>query len=194
MSNVGCEDGTYCGFDQVCAALPTLGESCEQSFECAGEAWCAYDTYKCVVPAEEGESCDNVRCARGLACLYDQDFNTGTCIRPGDEGEPCMVSFDSDGTCKRFDNYCDPVTETCKVLPGNGESCDFVQCRGDFFCADSIGQKCSPVADEGEGCDYNGADYVPCSGDNYCSYEGGGPVCVAPTAEQCPPPDDPMGG
>lgn len=197
MTNASCEAESYCGVDLVCVELPKIGESCEQSFDCAGDGSCTYtdnDTLECVAPAAEGESCDNIQCERGLACLYDQDFFAATCVRPADEGEPCMVSFDSGGTCKRFDNYCDPVTATCKVLPGNGESCDYVSCRGDFFCAYSVGQKCSPVADEGEGCDYNGSDYVPCSGDNQCSYDGNTSVCVVPTGEQCPPPSDPQGG
>lgn len=195
--NVACEAGSQCGFDpdsgmSLCTALVEVGGNCEFA-GCVAEAYCNYYNYRCETRKAEGQSCYDFPCQDRLQCVYDQASDDAVCVKPADEGEDCVVA-ENDRTCRRFDNYCDPGTAKCVTLPGKDEGCENVGCRGDFFCAPSLGYKCSPVADEGEPCDYNGSEYVPCSGDNVCSYENDSPLCRAPSGEHCPVPEDPQGG
>lgn len=198
--NARCEEGTYCGVNATCEVLPTAGQNCDIPYECGDESRCRYDESegfsRCVARAEEGGDCQYYDdCQVGLTCILDENYE-GTCVVPGDVGEPCVLGFESFRTCRRIDNYCDPDTLTCTVLPGKDGSCVNAECRGDFFCVEGAGYKCSPVADEGEHCGYMQGEYIPCSGDSQCRYseDFGEQTCVAPSASQCPPPEDTLGG
>ncbi len=199
--NVSCEAGSQCSFDpdsgmSLCTALTEVGQNCDFT-NCVETATCACgpNGCRCESREDEGSACQYPgECLPGLECVRPENLDVGECVRPVDEGEECVPTFDGDITCRRFDNYCHPVDRVCVTKPGNGDGCENVGCRGDFFCAPSLGYKCSPVADEGEPCDYNGSEYVPCSGDNNCSYENDSPVCRAPSGDHCPVPEDPLGG
>ncbi len=199
-----CEGDSFCAFDPntgtptVCTASPALGQPCPQ-FSCAGGSSCEFtggDTPVCVGVKPVGAACggDGGNCDVGLVCTRDQNYDNGVCLRPADEGESCD-RFSPDIVCRRFDNVCD-ATDKCAALPGKGETCEDYRCRGDFFCAVGNGtQKCSPVADAGEGCGYPNYDgsYVPCSGDNVCDPNDDFSVytCVTPNpASPCPVPED----
>lgn len=198
--NVDCVEGSSCAFDpnaamQVCTPLAGLGASCEFA-QCVAEATCTYDgeSFACAPRKGEGDGCEYyLDCEDGLECVLDIDFQSGECVRPAEEGEGCVVAVNGETTCRRFDNYCDPGAKKCVTLPGQGEPCQNVGCRGDFFCT-QVDYTCSPVADEGEPCDYYDFEYVPCSGDHSCSYENDTPKCVAPSGDHCPVPADPLGG
>ena len=202
--NGNCEIDTYCDFNQttpVCTVAPALGQPCPNS-SCVSGATCEFiggDTPVCIALKSAGVACEyQGQCSAGLVCVRDQDYNNGVCLRPADEGESCDRNS-PDTVCRRFDNLCD-ATGKCAPLPGNGEFCADQRCRGDFFCAvGNNGQRCSPVADAGEGCgypDFEGS-YVPCSGDNVCDPNDDFSVfkCVTPDpASPCPVPEDPLAG
>ncbi len=204
-----CEVDTYCAFDPntgmstVCTASPTVGQPCPD-FSCAGSSSCDFDgggMPVCMAKKPAGAACggDGGTCDVGLECTRDQNYDNGVCLRPADEGEPCDP-LSPDVVCRRLDNICDVATNKCAPPPGNGEPCPGYRCRGDFFCA--VGnnvQKCSPVADAGEGCGYPDFDgsYVPCSGDNVCdpNDDFSDFKCVPPNpASPCPVPEDPLAG
>jgi hypothetical protein len=199
--NQTCESGTYCRFDQntgmptVCTAAPTAGQPCPD-YVCGGGALCEFDgnMQVCVAPRESGAPCDyDDQCEPGLSCQHDQNYENGKCLRPADQGEACDP-LSPDTVCRRFDNECDPVSETCGPLPGKGEPCPNHDCRGDFFCAN---EQCVPVADAGEGCGYvpNTGNFIPCSGDSRCAGDFDAGTCVAPSGETpCPVPADPVPG
>lgn len=198
--NSQCEAGTGCLIDSdtflptVCTKLAEVGQSCEW-IGCDAEGTCEYDgnNFSCLPLGDVGQACDyEGQCRAGLVCARDENFDNGECFAPAGEGEPCKSGVSQ--TCRRVDNVCDAASETCVTAPGNGEACPGYICRGDLFCAESLGLKCSPVADEGEPCDYMNGDYVPCSGDARCDYTDQGPFCVAPSADQCLAPPDPLGG
>lgn len=204
--NQACEPGTYCAFDPnlgvstVCSTPPTAGQPCPD-YVCGGGALCEFDgnTQVCVAPRPSGTPCDyDDQCDNGLSCVHDQNYENGVCLRPADQGEACDP-LSPDTVCRRFDNHCDPGSKVCAPLPGNGEPCFEYNCRGDFFCADNNGQqRCSPVADAGEGCGYvpSNGNYIPCSGDSVCAGENfDAQSCVAPGADApCPVPADPLAG
>jgi hypothetical protein len=200
--NVDCVPEAFCAFDPntgmatVCTARTKVGGSCEVS-QCEADAYCEYDGqgFTCLALPGEGEDCLYNGCAAGLVCATDPNWEQGTCVAPAEEGEPCVKDAPQN-TCRRFDNRCDPGSGRCAPLPDNGESCTGGECRGDLFCSYSQGQRCRPVADAGEPCDYVVDEYIPCSGDHTCVYpeDGGTPTCAAPTPTQCPVPEDPLAG
>lgn len=194
-----CEAGSYCDFDPntgnftTCKQAPGLGKPCPRG-TCSGDAVCDYtgDSPLCVPPKPVGQRCyGDDECAQPGVCRYDPQVGDSTCFKPSDEGGPCR--YESGGQqCLRFDNACTPGN-VCAPLPGKGESCQGIQCAGDFFCSDSQGYRCSPVADEGEFCGYSQAtfEYIPCSGDNSCNNEFETGSCVAPVGTaSCPVPAD----
>lgn len=203
-SSQSCAAGSYCRFDPnsgngTCSTPPGVGQPCPD-YVCDSDSLCDWNGTKdiCMALRPAGKACDyDDQCAKGLACKRDQNYENGVCFKPADQGEVCDPNS-PDQVCRRFDNYCDPGAKTCGPLPGNGEPCFQYSCRGDFFCVEGNGPRCSPVADEGEGCGYqpNTGNYVPCSGDNACvdeEFDGG--TCVAPTgASDCPVPADPLDG
>jgi hypothetical protein len=200
----GCVADSYCDFDPntgmatTCKAAPGLGKSCPQG-TCSGGAVCDYtgDQPLCVAPKPPGKRCYNDNeCAQPGVCRYNPDVGDSVCFKPSDEGGPCQ--FDNGGLqCLRFDNACS-ANNKCELLPGKSGGCAQAgQCAGDFFCSESQGYQCTPVADEGEGCGYQESaeffEYIPCSGDHYCDNEFDTGKCIAPTgAASCPVPDDPV--
>jgi hypothetical protein len=204
-NSVGCELDHYCASDPdsgastVCTAAPGAGEPCV-SGACASGLYCDYegDAPICREPKAPGASCYGAtQCAQPGLCVYGpDDFDAGHCVRPGDEGEPCDPDLGS-SYCIRFDNYCHPASRTCTQLPDKGELCQGDWCRGDLFCSQLQGGRCTPVADAGEPCgpDPQYIDDIPCSGDHYCDYAQQPPLCLAPAGEaQCSVPPDPVPG
>jgi hypothetical protein len=200
--NQACVADAYCAQDPdtfmptVCTAAPTAGEQCPQGV-CAGDAICDFDgnSQVCIAPRPPGSQCSfDQQCEQPANCTYvNGDF--GTCTRPVGEGESC--NDDSGAGCLRFDNWCDPGSNTCVALPGKGEPCAGYQCAGDFFCSEAQGLRCVPVADPGERCGYSDINFdsIPCSGDNFCDYgeNGDNPTCVSPgSGSTCPVPEDPL--
>lgn len=197
----GCEEGSYCDFDPntglptTCKQAPGLGKPCAQSGVCSGGAVCDYTDGvepTCVAPKAPGKPCyDNYECEQPGVCRYDNNTFESECFRPSDEGGPCR--FDDGGLqCMRFDNVCTPGN-TCELRPGKGDSCQQSQCAGDFFCSETQGYRCTPVADAGEGCGYlpTAFEFIPCSGDNYCNAEFDSGVCIEPVGTaSCPVPAD----
>lgn len=199
--NGDCVAGSYCDFDPntgnntTCKAAPGLGQACGRGI-CAVGAVCDFtgDQAICVAPKKPGQRCyGNEECEQPGSCRYDPNIGDQTCFRPAEAGGAC--NFDYGGLqCMRFDHACGP-SNTCEPLPGKNEACGNVPCAGDLFCSESLGYRCSPVADEGEFCGYNQDtfEYIPCSGDNYCDNEFENGKCVAPVAAaSCPVPDDPV--
>lgn len=183
----------------VCTAAPSAGEKCPDGV-CAGAAICDFDGGQtCVARKPPGGQCSfDQQCEQPASCTYGpNDFEYGTCTRPVGEGEKCNEA--SGIGCLRFDNWCDPGSNTCVALPGKGEPCAGYQCAGDFFCSEAQGLRCVPVADPGERCGYSDItfDSIPCSGDNFCDYgeDGNDPKCVSPgSGSTCPVPEDPLAG
>lgn len=200
--NTSCEPDTFCdsdpntGLPTVCKASPKLGQACPQG-SCAGESFCDYELAKpvCVAPRPVGSSCySDFECAQPGYCVYDGNGVTGArCAKPSDEGGPCNFEFGDYRQCLRFDNQCGPSNK-CEPMGGKGAPCDYnLDCAGDFFCSETAGSTCTPVADAGEFCGYdtNYYTYTPCSGDHYCSAEFESGKCTAPTGEaSCPVPVD----
>ncbi len=195
----GCVADSYCDFDPntgmqtTCKAAPKLGQTCPQGV-CATGAVCDYtgDTPRCVAPKAPGARCyGDDECEQPGVCRYDPNLDDAVCFRPADTGGAC--TFGNGGQqCLRFDNDCGP-SNTCEPLPGKDEPCGNIQCAGDFFCSEARGYRCTPVADEGEGCGYSndGFEYIPCSGDHRCDGEFNVSKCVAPVGTaSCPVPDD----
>lgn len=195
--NQGCELGSYCAFDPntfqstVCTKLPTVGQSCADAGGCDGDARCDYNLEDplCVALGATGAPCyGDYDCARPGVCQRDMNYDNGRCRLPAEEGEPCDPGSPDD-VCRRFDNYCDPASNTCAPWPDVGQPCPQYGCRGDLFCADA--GLCSPVADAGEPCGYLNGEFVPCSGDHDCDYSQDQPTCRAPSgASLCPVPAD----
>jgi hypothetical protein len=159
---------------------------------CAGDGFCDFfntDPAVCRAAKAEGEMCNSGNeCAQPALCKYDPENDDGRCFRPRDEGEPCDPdSYDTQ--CARFDNVCHPVDRVCAPLPTKNDACPRHECAGDFFCSQTQGVRCVPVADAGERCGYLSGDDVPCSGDTYCDYSVEPSTCKVLSGESgCPVP------
>jgi hypothetical protein len=64
-----CSLGAYCSADGICAAIPGLGESCEDY--CGNEAICATATSTCVALPQPGEPCVDSSCVQWTQCGAD---------------------------------------------------------------------------------------------------------------------------
>lgn len=99
LAHQDCAEGTRCEHPALavfgtCIWAPLEGEGC--SDVCAAkDLWCGQDRGEpvCVALRGEGESCDEVPCAEGLACLDASSTIGGggrsVCGRRGADGDPC---------------------------------------------------------------------------------------------------------
>jgi hypothetical protein len=203
--NRPCAAETFCasdpdtGMPTVCTASPTAGQPCPQ-FDCAGGATCEFnggDSPVCVAPKPEGGACElttgSARAAwpasatrtttTGCACCPPRRVRAAT----GSRRIRCVGASTTRATRRP------PAARRC---PATGEFCADYRCLGDLFCSE-ITQRCTPVADPGEGCGYSNIDYTytPCSGDSVCENEFDVGSCATPNpASPCPVPEDPLAG
>jgi hypothetical protein len=198
-----CALGLYCNSsasdrcEWTCTVLPVAGESCADSYECAGDgdrqAYCDFNDETCRLVevserADVGGACSDggadgaiQNCARGLWC--DQG---GTCRAPIALGGVCTDNDDyCEGDALCIEGECRPLTvvnqaggECSNTFEGELRVCNWLR---DLQCKDG---KCAPVdtrrpAAAGESC--QDAD---CESGLYCAYtEDDTQVCVAPAAD-----------
>lgn len=94
-TNVPCDKDLFCDrtmMPNTCQPLPTLGQSCTASGQCAMPYFCNFNTGMCDQPAQLGEACDTngVTCDVGLYC--DTTQATPVCAAKLDAGQPCTSS------------------------------------------------------------------------------------------------------
>ncbi len=66
------EDGLVCDFSQgVCAPAPVLGESCSESYYCAGATYCSSISLVCEASKPDGTSCESGEECAGGRCVDD---------------------------------------------------------------------------------------------------------------------------
>jgi hypothetical protein len=97
-TNIECDTGLYCnrtGGTNVCAALPTLNQSCLNSnFECLKPYFCnSQKNYICDQPAPLGGDCTQVTCDIGLWCDRTAVPNN-TCKAQLPDGSVCTQSIE----------------------------------------------------------------------------------------------------
>lgn len=170
---IECEQGSHCVTDQltpgsgVCVPYQHEGDICNDDSDCdpmVKQLYCAKQDYKCHVRAHVGEP-----------CAYSKDA----------AGQPTLpLLLECDDTVGN--TYCDPVTSTCKQLPGAGQpclsplppgvtsSCDpdptlHLTCR---TTAGSTSGICTGLAKDGQDC-----SEVACDTGLYCDTSGTGYVC-----------------
>lgn len=191
--------------DGQCAPVKVrgIGELCDSSQGCEEGSVCLY--HYCMVLRLESEPCGSANdwslCASGLNCVAAPGSELGTCqpqattIGERCEGDPVPLKAGSAPDCAvGYGLFCDPATNTCAYLPGEGEPCN-------VLCADLETLVCVPVDSQrqkGERrCAYRlslGDDCVPsqggldsllgsrCPRDSYCDSKTS--TCVAlPTCE-----------
>jgi hypothetical protein len=77
------DDGLYCTDGGTCASLLSLGASCNGGGECAGSAFCAFDTHVCTERRPEGGACvTEVHCQSG-------DCQDGVCRKLTVSADEC---------------------------------------------------------------------------------------------------------
>lgn len=95
-TNTPCDTGLFCDGSMspsTCQPLPTLGQSCQTSFQCAMPYFCNFSKtpYTCDQPAQLGEPCSNgTTCDVNLYC--DTTQATPVCAAKLDAGQPCTSS------------------------------------------------------------------------------------------------------
>lgn len=178
----GCTDACCPGSCRITLPPATpipIGEDCSLGI-CVDEAYCPRDQVPplCTARAAADGSCtDPNGCQSGLYCAIDPDSGTGTCRTPPQEGEACDPAA---AVCARLDDYCDPLTSTCRVKEPVGGDCaggrrcvDYAWCDPDGICAvyPGPGQACDTAAPQ------------PCLGALACAAG----VCAAPApGDPCP--------
>jgi hypothetical protein len=94
-----CVDGAVCTSSMAdpmtytCVDLPSVGQSCMQTYYCDDGSWCDSTDYMCKAPVGAGEACDpfGAECQETLFC----DDTSMTCVTRLAEGLAC----DNDGQC-----------------------------------------------------------------------------------------------
>ncbi len=134
-SNV-CDDGLYCGFDQICHPYALEGEPCNALITCVEPYYCSRTTDTCARRPERGEPCDGPCASEGLVCNSD-----ALCVDAGVSGDPCITAND----CSIY-YICDIDKRTCE-LPiqqpalDNGKPCTAnSECKSrycDALCMDA---------------------------------------------------------
>jgi hypothetical protein len=106
LAHQDCAEGTRCAHAPqavfgTCVLAPLEGQEC--SDVCAAkDLWCGQDRGEpvCVALRGEGESCDELPCEEGLACLDASSTIGGggrsICGRRGADGDPCRVDAQCD--------------------------------------------------------------------------------------------------
>ncbi|HUS31367.1 MAG TPA: hypothetical protein VMZ53_22805 [Kofleriaceae bacterium] len=136
--NFICEDGAYCGLDNVCKAVLPKGASCDYPLACDRGLYCAGMTGStagiCTQMPKTGEACTEICDDIGDTC------KAGTCTPVGLSGDPCTtdddcsVYYECDGT-KCVVPASDPK------MPNGSQCSSSVQCQShycgnDNLCAD----------------------------------------------------------
>jgi hypothetical protein len=187
-----CEDGTYCARDPmtnqrtVCTANRPIGALCDFSDRCVDEGYCSFMTGYCEAKLGAGEACwGQDWCADGLRCLWDGSADTCTPLTLGAAlGEPCSTQAGYDA-CADIGAWCSNTSDTCVLLPGDGEPClDGYRCA-DF--ADCWGDACVTRPGLGEPCDGSCAEGL------FCDWDGG-MICASPVfaVDECEVPGEPF--
>lgn len=165
-------------YEAFAGTRPT-GSSCSVDGQCEGEAVCSRETNSasctgtCTDAGQAGSGqCGDIVCAADQYCQTDNNI----CITRKGPGEPCENEYECaidaycdlvGGSCKAistglgtgescnlqtklcsFDYAC--IGDTCSEFLGEGESCQFIGCDGNFFCGAS-GQ-CEPRKTAGASC------------------------------------------
>jgi hypothetical protein len=100
----------YCDFNQKCAALPTLMESCARTNRCKTPYYCDNNSRTCIAPAQLGDNCQTVTCDVNLYC----DTNNGwMCAARLADGSPCSSSNQCLSNNCAFGNG---MTRTCQTI------------------------------------------------------------------------------
>jgi len=159
-----CEEGAYCGNANICVLPPGVGQSCEESYVCAGDASCDYGSGLCVAPVANGSACTSQSmCAYGSTCVdgvcdpgrglgEECDFGCAgalTCI----EGRCAKPTYVPPGSVCDEDTYCQVGScssyyepGVCPTLLADGAPCNDsasnAQCNYGSVCR---GQVCTPI-------------------------------------------------
>ena len=174
-----CMDGFYCKRGATfiatgtCEKMPSLGEPCEDAFECALETQrCSISSSTCVETKKENESCKDAPCGPGLVCDFG---DTGLCIQKLSIGGDCtdkaqcasgfcditdkcalQHSVDLGGDCDEQKDckttmFCDE-NKKCAAWLGKSDTCtkSVDGCKDGLICN---GTQCVAVPDSGEDCD-----------------------------------------
>lgn len=155
------------------------GEDCNATIECAGVAYCKFETAcpgACAPLEAAGASCDqDDNCADGLSC------QAGECAAPAGEGDACGTADDPDCSlgllCLGGDQQagtpgtCQPVQDV--LIGGEGDTCD------------PIGG--GPLCEEGLSCILDSVTPGTFDLVFLCAQPvGSGEACKAGFPEQCP--------
>jgi hypothetical protein len=169
-------EGNLCTVDEECVGDAT----CDQP-ACEGDCC----TGVCVArpaPVSDGEDCAAAPCvpasycagggtcqpriALGLSCAAAPDgcvegafcSSGSTCVAYSDEGEACDPAAPFQGGCRRWDNYCSPMTGTCVTRLAPGAACNtdpadrcmpYAICDGSVCVArPSLGDPCTTFGAE----------------------------------------------
>jgi hypothetical protein len=149
--NAGCGEEALCGAARAssCEQPGPLGSACNDTAQCAGDAFCNTTTLACETRPGLGEACgDGLWCSDGLAC----SFEDATCIPIPQRGEACALGLFGPFTCAEG-LAC--VARLCDDPPGEGEPC-----AGNTICAAGLGcafegteSLCRTKRSAGESCD-----------------------------------------
>lgn len=132
-----------------------IGGGCDDSDECAGDAYCNHDMASgdcgvCAARAAIGAPCDLALCTRSVASQCDYSGSTPTCVEvrsapPAGAGAVCGRATSGGvvtATACAAGLYCQEPPEgdagTCAPLPAADGPCtqDGVLCEGDQLCVD----------------------------------------------------------
>lgn len=175
-----CVIGAHCVNDAqavgrgVCVPFQKVGDICNADADCDPEVeqiYCAKQDFKCHVRGKSGDPCAYTVSATSTSPAL-----------------PLLLECDQSGAGNL---YCDPVTSTCKTLPGNGQPCLSPLPPGvsspcnpdpslDLTCTTATGAggvtpgMCRAPGKLGDDC-----SSLPCSADLYCSQTGTTAVCAA---------------
>ncbi len=158
-SFTGCERGSYCSTDAVCARLTREGEPCAGSAICAEGLACVHigDTFdtRCQRPAPRGARCDQEAqqplhpvCEEGAACV------DGVCVDAPDIGAACRnaAGCASGLTCR---------DGLCAEPASHGDACSSTyECAPGLICDRDV---CQPPLAHGAGCPANPNEPSPCA-------------------------------
>ncbi len=191
-----CERFGSSGFPTCVVSLQLgVGEDCDYTFDCGPGLSCQIpnggERGECLARAEAGDQCrpPDQPCSAGLFCVGDASV-TRCSSTPGAEGQVCYVASDCAAglSCSR-ENSSNAV---CVRLGAAGDACsdDPAQaCEDGLGCINgTCGAFPVPLA-YGDPCHPEGPRCPNPFGDNACSDQGDGFVCVRPGGE-----NDPCGG
>lgn len=160
------------GINDDCWRTP-LGDDCQAGLLCLSGTCVETPT----LPVPIGQPCDynNLPCASGGYCDWDQNYETRICRLSPKVGDACS---DEQSFCGPSSNDLICELGTCRPAPGEGESCEtWLLCAPGLYCDGGKNFTCQPRQELGEGC---GADPV-CPVDASCISS----ICEADPAAVC---------